>query len=324
MGIRFLCPACHKKVHVKDHQAGLRGFCPKCSAKIEIPWQSTVAPSKKKRERTPETDKLAREFDPRLADPSRLDPESTISRLLPRVGRLISVGETPPADLLAEFPDHQWYVVPPTGTEPFGPADAATMRQWIKEGRVAPTSLVWRQDWAQWQKAGLIWSQLILDEAARTSRKKQKSAAAAKPKFESLAVPTMPASTPPGGAAPGSAMSAVPGSAGTAASASPYVGSMQSAASRPFSGSPSPAAHTNGTPATSRAPVGSGGPEDELYYPRRSRTLYWTMVVLLVIGILVMTVLVVNVLHKQREHHRPTSAPAQPSSLILPANQPFC
>lgn len=40
MGIRFLCPACNKKLNVKSFLAGKKGRCPKCNARIVIPEQS--------------------------------------------------------------------------------------------------------------------------------------------------------------------------------------------------------------------------------------------------------------------------------------------
>lgn len=42
MGIRFLCPECGDKLHVKAFLAGKRGFCPKCKARLEIPIESTI------------------------------------------------------------------------------------------------------------------------------------------------------------------------------------------------------------------------------------------------------------------------------------------
>ena len=45
MGIRFFCPNGHK-LNVKSFQAGRKGFCPYCGVKVEIPFQSTSAPSK--------------------------------------------------------------------------------------------------------------------------------------------------------------------------------------------------------------------------------------------------------------------------------------
>jgi hypothetical protein len=42
MGIRFTCPVCEKRIHVKSFLAGKRGICPKCGGKVQIPTQSTA------------------------------------------------------------------------------------------------------------------------------------------------------------------------------------------------------------------------------------------------------------------------------------------
>lgn len=56
------------------------------------------------------------------------------------------------SDPISEAPHADWYVRPPTGGQ-FGPASGDIMRTWISEGRVTPDSLVWREGWADWQKA---------------------------------------------------------------------------------------------------------------------------------------------------------------------------
>ncbi len=58
-----------------------------------------------------------------------------------------------PLDPLVEAPQAKWYVRPPAGGQ-FGPADAVLMRQWIGEGRVSAESMVWREGWSDWKKAG--------------------------------------------------------------------------------------------------------------------------------------------------------------------------
>ena len=45
-----------------------------------------------------------------------------------------------------------WYVRPPGGGQ-YGPANTETFGQWIQEGRVAASSLVWRDGWSQWRTA---------------------------------------------------------------------------------------------------------------------------------------------------------------------------
>jgi hypothetical protein len=50
----------------------------------------------------------------------------------------------------------QWYVVPPGAATPYGPATGKLFRSWIDEGRVTADSLVWRQDWKDWQPASSV------------------------------------------------------------------------------------------------------------------------------------------------------------------------
>lgn len=57
------------------------------------------------------------------------------------------------ADPIAENPSLRWYVRPPSGGQ-YGPVDGHGLRQWIEEGRVSADSLVWREDWPEWQTAG--------------------------------------------------------------------------------------------------------------------------------------------------------------------------
>ena len=52
-----------------------------------------------------------------------------------------------------------WYVRPPSGGQ-FGPADAEVMRTWLKEGRVTPDSLVWREGWRDWAEAVTVFPKL--------------------------------------------------------------------------------------------------------------------------------------------------------------------
>ena len=63
-----------------------------------------------------------------------------------------------PDDPLAT-PDAVWYVRPPSGGQ-YGPARSEVMRKWLDEGRVSADSLVWREGWEQWQKAGPVFPEL--------------------------------------------------------------------------------------------------------------------------------------------------------------------
>lgn len=153
MGIRFICPACTKRINVKDHQAGKRGLCPKCGASVQIPLTSTL------------TDRPEAEDSPTatIANPAvAAQPSAAPSPAegTAPVGRIVAIQPAPAVDPLAENPTAVWYVSAADGGQPFGPADGATMFQWLQEGRIASTSLVWRQDWPEWQPATSLWPHL--------------------------------------------------------------------------------------------------------------------------------------------------------------------
>lgn len=69
------------------------------------------------------------------------------------------------ADPIAEKPLATWFVRPPSGGQ-FGPARGEVMRKWLTEGRVTVDSLVWREDWADWQPATEVFPQLGKPAAA--------------------------------------------------------------------------------------------------------------------------------------------------------------
>jgi len=57
-----------------------------------------------------------------------------------------------PGSLLDDDPAASWYVRPPSGGQ-YGPATGDVLKQWIEEGRVASTALLWREGWPQWRDA---------------------------------------------------------------------------------------------------------------------------------------------------------------------------
>lgn len=164
MGIRFLCPACGKKINVKDHQAGLRGFCPKCNGRIEIPLRSTLGEG-------------ADDSDTPRGAPQAVGPATANaapngggqpSSPLP-VGRLLAVSMMPPAvDPLAEQPALSWYVAAPGAPQPQGPLTADAVAAWLQQGLLAATALVWRQDWPDWRAASVVWPHLATIPAPPT------------------------------------------------------------------------------------------------------------------------------------------------------------
>ena len=59
-----------------------------------------------------------------------------------------------PADPIDEAPQAQWYVT--SGTQQYGPADGPTFRKWLAAGRVAAGTLIWREGWDDWARAGTV------------------------------------------------------------------------------------------------------------------------------------------------------------------------
>jgi hypothetical protein len=150
MGIRFACHVCEKQLNIKQELAGRRGICPACSSRFRIPLQDAEksSPVEKKvamaagaQEPVPLDD----------ANPVAESPAGSIEKTdkSPETAGRVSVDEV---DLFDSEPNATWYVRPPSGGQ-YGPASGELLKEWIKEGRVASTSLLWRDGWAQWRDA---------------------------------------------------------------------------------------------------------------------------------------------------------------------------
>ncbi len=158
MGVRFACHICGKQLNIKQELAGRRGVCPKCQAKFRIPLAD--APTSVPIQDTP-------------PEPGPSTPEAEATGASESVGSRVpeAVGRTKPTavvpaspkaaepgpanaeiDLIADDPDAAWYIRPPSGGQ-YGPASGDLLRQWIAEGRVAATALIWRDGWPQWRVA---------------------------------------------------------------------------------------------------------------------------------------------------------------------------
>ncbi|TWU49590.1 DUF4339 domain-containing protein [Rubripirellula reticaptiva] len=131
MGVRFACHVCGKQLNIKQELAGRRGICPKCQAKFRIPRED--APFSIAIEDSPP--------DPALRSTIASNTDGSKSG---QSGVKI--------DLIANDPDATWYVRPPSGGQ-YGPASGELLKQWIAEGRVASTALIWRDGWPQWRSA---------------------------------------------------------------------------------------------------------------------------------------------------------------------------
>ncbi len=192
MGIKFRCPNGHK-LHVKSFLAGKRGICPHCGVKVRIPEASVTAdeaddspesdasieggvgtvvvtaPAKSIAETAATTNAVTR---PAVANAAPVATASAVPAtpvsVTPSVTSVPAPAATPTpvtpvvaaAPVTAEkAPNAVWYVRPPSGGQ-FGPARGDVMRKWIGEGRVSADSLVWRDGWADWKTASVVFPSL--------------------------------------------------------------------------------------------------------------------------------------------------------------------
>ena len=177
MGIRFLCPNGHK-LNVKAFQAGRRGICPHCGTSVDIPLQSTRPTSKERSAQGggwPASQTIASgDTPPALPGPASNGGEiAEVPPPLPPVGDPVSFvkdvvppGEPLPdaLDPLADGLEVVWYLRPPSGGQ-YGPATQQLMRTWLREGRVMPDSLVWREGWRDWEDAADVFPESAFSQA---------------------------------------------------------------------------------------------------------------------------------------------------------------
>jgi GYF domain 2 len=119
MGINFTCPSGHPVI-AKESQAGKQAVCPECGARVTVPLQGS----------------------------GQLKSSGPIDR------RPTPPPPPKPADPIDESPGAQWYVT--SGTQQYGPANGPTFRKWIAAGRVAADTLIWREGWDDWARAGTV------------------------------------------------------------------------------------------------------------------------------------------------------------------------
>lgn len=178
MGIRFFCPHCDRRLHVKDYFAGKKGICPHCDEKIIIPRESTIA----KQDASGAMDleesplELPGELDSEVVSASRSESVAGVENqsAMPTANRVEASGKplettqtatgTPDVssdelDPISAGPHLIWYVRPPSGGQ-YGPAEGDVMRQWVQEGRVTADSLVWQEGWDEWRSAVEIFPQI--------------------------------------------------------------------------------------------------------------------------------------------------------------------
>lgn len=172
MGIKFACHECGKPLNIKTQLAGKRGKCPACGLRFRIP-QSDQPFSIPLDDQSLQAGDIDEDSNDGSAATGTASSEATeIDFSIAKGGKSkagsVEIGtkeayreQNVPAgtrqspaveedfDPLAAS-DAQWYVRPPNGGR-YGPASGETVRQWIQEGRVTKTTLIWRDGWTQWR-----------------------------------------------------------------------------------------------------------------------------------------------------------------------------
>lgn len=296
MGIKFTCPACGRPLNVKLELAGKRGRCPKCQAKIAIPAESAATNSSSEGSQSGGSAVSS----PAVAEAASSLPVGSSTPAVPAAG-FVAVEDQPtislvsqPAgapkganDPISEARQMQWYAMPPGAANQYGPAKGDEFRLWMQEGRITADTLVWRQDWPDWIRAGAVFPQLEVPAAV--------AAPIAAP-VAGMPLPTATAGMPMTAGSPPVAQLAFP-----IAAAAPGIfpaGPLAAPAADGFSVTPAEPAHTRGA-------AGRG-------YRRRSNTGPMIAIVVLLLVMIPLSYFVVKVI---RENFGPAAAkPAATSS----------
>ena len=194
MGIRFFCPNGHK-LNVKVELAGKVGICPKCGAKMLIPLESTRQPSEKRstlregaantsqvstdevltptnREAFPKQEIIAAPFtNPKdesseefiehehVAIPTREESASGKPEVRPSGPPPVPPKAPGNSNSLLQDPNVLWYIRSLEGQQ-YGPITGTVVQDWMKEKRIGPTMLVWREGWSTWLEAKNVFPEL--------------------------------------------------------------------------------------------------------------------------------------------------------------------
>ncbi|WP_436717638.1 GYF domain-containing protein [Roseiconus lacunae] len=196
MGIRFACHACGKPLNIKNELAGRRGVCPKCKERFRIPESDAKIslPLEEQHQAVHEQDETRENRSAGLSEgvstgQAYAGEQQSAVATLPRTQTAVKAAPTqaalsrptpvptakpnsaktkpnsqPPApqpsvdnapDILSGDDPATWYVRPPSGGQ-YGPAETSVLRDWIDEGRVAKSALLWRDGWPQWREAAEV------------------------------------------------------------------------------------------------------------------------------------------------------------------------
>lgn len=180
MGVRFACHVCAKPLNIKQELAGRRGVCPGCGVRFRIPLADAERSTPLIRKASGGAQATGSAAATPPATPSKSESMTSPPHLDSAVEtsaqpRSVS-GKQPSFDPLGDAAISTWYVRPPSGGQ-YGPATTDVLRQWIKEGRVAATALLWREGWAQWREARELLPKLADDLAAAASTSAPNAAA---------------------------------------------------------------------------------------------------------------------------------------------------
>jgi hypothetical protein len=170
MGIKFHCPNGHK-MNVKSFLAGKKGVCPKCGVNVEVPLVSEgeAAPvTKPKAAAVAAGPALAETLVDEGAYPAGTAGPADAEGDFPEThvpgggsnGKFIPpTSDNPMPAVIAQDPLALWYTCTPTGDR-YGPVSGEVLNKWLGEGRVSAKSLVWRDGWAEWQRASIVFPSL--------------------------------------------------------------------------------------------------------------------------------------------------------------------
>jgi len=175
MGVRFACHACSKRLNIKTELAGRRGICPSCAVRFRIPTHdtetSTPVSGQDALDDSGSSDSVF--TDEGKTAVGRTNGAATATAARPSATTQTTATTNTPRPESNLSPQHAlpqpsdpgptleqvlgggqatWYVRPPSGGQ-YGPADGPTLGQWIQEGRVSETAMIWRDGWPDWRNA---------------------------------------------------------------------------------------------------------------------------------------------------------------------------
>ena len=194
MGIRFACHVCNKQLNIKRDLACRRGVCPQCQSRFRIPMDDTehsspvdaariVHPNVTKSSEQTGSQSSAAQLgvsggqDGGTAVMAEQQIVSTsavpnaVEQPLQHVEQPLQhadAGQLAAGSILEEEPNATWYVRPPSGGQ-YGPASTEELQEWISQGRVAATALLWRDGWPQWRDASEALPEMSKNLPGKTS-----------------------------------------------------------------------------------------------------------------------------------------------------------